>query len=47
MDILAVNRKHFSNRGHCVLIIDNMIKKHWESQIGVSPLFNIEMTRQG
>lgn len=33
---------YFSNRGHDVLIIDNMVKKHWESQIGVSPLFNIE-----
>ena len=33
---------YFSNRGHDVLVIDNMVKKHWESQIGVSPLFNIE-----
>lgn len=33
---------YFSKRGHDVLIVDNMIKKHWESQIGVSPLFNLE-----
>lgn len=33
---------YLSKRGHDVLIVDNMIKKYWESQIGVSPLFNVE-----
>ena len=33
---------HFSNLGHDVAIADNMIKRHWEEQMGASPLFEIK-----
>ncbi|MBI04988.1 MAG: NAD-dependent dehydratase [Pelagibacteraceae bacterium] len=33
---------HFSNHGHDVAIADNMVKRHWEEQMGVSPLFEIK-----
>ncbi len=37
---------HFSNRGHEVTIVDNDIKRHWESQVGAQPLFPIPFPLQ-
>lgn len=32
---------HLSNRGHEVAVADNMIKRFWEAELGVEPLFHI------
>ena len=32
---------YFSNRGHDVTIIDNLAKRHWEMEMGVTPLVSI------
>jgi UDP-sulfoquinovose synthase len=32
---------HFSNKGHDVAILDSMVKKYWEAEIGVEPLIPI------
>jgi UDP-sulfoquinovose synthase len=29
---------HFSARGHDVTVVDNMIKRYWEAEVGVEPL---------
>lgn len=30
---------HFSAQGHTVGVVDNMVKRFWEAQVGVEPLF--------
>ena len=37
---------YFSARGHDVAIIDNMIKRYWEAEVGVEPLFPIRSLKQ-
>jgi UDP-sulfoquinovose synthase len=32
---------HFSARGYRVAVVDNMAKRHWEAEIGVTPLFPV------
>jgi UDP-sulfoquinovose synthase len=32
---------HLSNQGHEVAIVDSIIKRHWEAQIGAPPLFRV------
>jgi UDP-sulfoquinovose synthase len=32
---------HFSARGHDVAVVDNMIKRYWEAEIGVDPLLSV------
>lgn len=37
---------YFSARGHDVAIIDNMIKRYWEAEVGVEPLIPIRSLKQ-
>jgi UDP-sulfoquinovose synthase len=32
---------HFAKMGHKVAIVDNLVKRFWEAELGVSPLFEI------
>ncbi len=32
---------HFAQRGHEVAVLDNMVKRRWESELGVAPLWPI------
>ncbi|MBI2099161.1 NAD-dependent epimerase/dehydratase family protein [Candidatus Uhrbacteria bacterium] len=34
---------HFSRLGHEVAVVDNMIKRAWEAQVGVAPLYPIPL----
>ncbi len=32
---------YFSNKGHDVMIVDNLAKRYWEAEVGVEPLISI------
>ena len=34
---------YLSNRGHEVAVVDNMVKRFWEAEIGVEPLVQVAM----